>query len=60
MGDKNEISSAPAGVAHYGAAFHALPIEIFLDVVPHTDVVSAIKMTQVSDFDVILVTRNGN
>lgn len=60
MDDKNKINSAPAGVAHRGAAFHALPIEIFLEVVPHTDVVSAIKMTQVSGFNVILVTRNEN
>lgn len=58
MDDRNQISSAPAGMTNYRAALDALPIEILLEVVPHTDVPSAIQMTQVSDFDVILVTRH--
>lgn len=57
MDDRNETSSAPAGVAHR-PAFDALPIEILFEMVPHTDVASAIQMTQVSGFNVILFTRN--
>jgi len=60
MNDINETSSAPAGVAHQRVAFDALPLEVLLEVVPHTDVVSSMQMTQVSGFNVILVTRNEN
>jgi len=61
MDDINETSSAPVRrVAHHRAAFDALPFEVLLEVVPHTDIVSNIQMTQVSSFNVILVTRNKN
>jgi len=60
MNDINETSSAPAAVAHHRAAFDALPLEVLLEVVPHTDIASNIQMTQVSGFNVVLVTRNEN
>lgn len=57
MDDTNETSSVPAGLAHR-PALDALPIEILFEVVPHTDVVSAIQMTLVSGFNLIFFTRN--
>jgi hypothetical protein len=58
MDDRNETSSAPASFTHHGVAFGALPLEVLLEVVPHTDVVSTIQMTRVSVFNVIPFTRN--
>jgi len=62
MSDGKKSSSAPVGAAgsNFGAGFDVLPLEVLLEVVPYTDVVSAIQMTQVSDFVVVLGIRNVN
>jgi hypothetical protein len=57
MDDGDELRSAPVGSADLNAAF-ALPIDILLEVVSHTDVVSAIQLTQVNVFVVVLGPRN--
>jgi len=60
MSDANKTGSAPVRTACFDAGFVALPIEVLLAVVPHTGVVSAIQMTQVSDFIVVLGCRSEN
>lgn len=48
----------PLRAACSDAGFVTLPIEVLLEVVPYTDVVSAVQMTQVSDFIVDLGCRS--
>jgi hypothetical protein len=54
MGDRSgldKLGSASIDIAGFSVVgFDALPIEVLLDVISHTDVRSAIQPTQVSSF----------
>jgi len=60
MSGVNKTRSTRPRAEYLDAGFAALPLEVLLEVVLYTDVVSAIQMTQVSDFIVVLGSRNEN
>ena len=57
---RNKRDPALAGVAGFGTRFDGLPIDVLLEVVSHTNVSSAIKMTMVCNPIVIFVVSEWN
>ena len=58
MSDGNRLRSALVRTACLEASLVALPIEVLLEVVSFTDVVSAIKMTRVSALITVEIFEN--
>ena len=49
------LGSAPVGIVGFSLRFDTLPVEIWLEVVSHTAVGSAIQITRVSNLIIIIL-----